>query len=322
MGGLKPEPRFSAGRYAAIDVGSNSVLGLVADVDEEGRLNPVADGAIVTRLGERFYAQKRLVRPARERTLAAITEFARVARQFGADCIGAVGTSVVREAGNAAEFLAEVWHECNLPLEVISGEQEAELAYSGNLHDRGLPGTDGERIVLDIGGGSTEVVRGFGPAIRGRASYALGAARLTELFLKGDPPSAGECAAAQTAIEEALSGIDPRPNGSLVLASGGTVCNLASIALSSGMSAGPNIHGLTLKHAQVNELVELLQSLPLKFRKRVPGLEPERADVIFGGALILHQLMARLSSASVVVSVNGVRHGCVYALSQRALQRR
>jgi exopolyphosphatase/guanosine-5'-triphosphate,3'-diphosphate pyrophosphatase len=205
---------------------------------------------------------------------------------------------------------------------VITGEQEAELAYNGNLYDRRLPASDGERVVLDIGGGSTEVVRGLGETIRSRVSYKLGAVRLTELYLKNDPPGVSEYAAVDAAIEQELAMVEPVAASSLVLGSGGTLYNLASVARAAGMIGSGELHGTVLPHTRVTELVELFRSLPVKFRRRVPGLEPERADVILAGAMILHQLMALLGSPSVIVTANGVRHGCIYAMAQRALLKR
>jgi exopolyphosphatase / guanosine-5'-triphosphate,3'-diphosphate pyrophosphatase len=215
-----------------------------------------------------------------------------------------------------------VRQDCGLPIEVISGEQESELAYCGNLHDRRLPATDGERVVLDIGGGSTEIVRGLGLSILSRASYPVGAMRLTELRLRSDPPSPAECAAADEAIEQALAAVEPLSPRSLLVGSGGTVYTLGMVARSAGMIGVCQVHGAHLPHQRVTELVDLFRTLPVKFRKRVPGLEPERADAILAGAMILHQVMARLSVASIVISGNGVRHGCVYAMAQRLLQRR
>ncbi|HTE20082.1 MAG TPA: hypothetical protein VK689_17085 [Armatimonadota bacterium] len=313
---------FFPGRYAAIDVGSHSVLLLVADVDEEGRLTPVAEGARVTRLSERYYGGGRLIRTARERTMEAICDFTRVARRSGAEGIAAVGTSVLREAANGGDFQSQVRQECGLPIEVITGEQEAELAYLGNAHDRGLPGTDGERVVLDIGGGSTEVVRGLGLSITRRASYPLGAVRLTELALRSDPPSAGECATAETTIEQSLSDVEPLVPASLLLGSGGTLQSLGSVARAAGMIPAGELHGAVLPHARVSELADLFRSLPVQFRKRVPGLDPDRVDVILAGTMILHQLMARLSAPSVRITANGVRHGCIYTMAQRSLQRK
>ncbi|HEU4751581.1 MAG TPA: Ppx/GppA family phosphatase, partial [Armatimonadota bacterium] len=246
----------------------------------------------------------------------------RIARRSGAEGIAAVGTSVLRDATNGSEFRLQVRQECGLPIEIISGEQEAELAYLGNLHDRSLPGADGERVVLDIGGGSTEIVRGLGAEIRSRASYPLGAVRLTEQFLRSDPPSMPECDAAEAHIEQVLAEVEPLKHASLLLGSGGTVYNLGSVARAAGLIQPRELHGALLPHTRVAELADLFRGLPLKFRKRVPGLEPERADVILAGTMILHQLMARLSASHVVVTANGVRHGCVYAMARRALQRK
>jgi len=314
--------RFYPGRYAAIDVGSNSVLLLVADVDEEGRLTPVAEGQRITRLSEKYYVGNRLIRSARERTMEGICDFVRIARRTGAEGIAAVGTSVLREAANGTEFRTQVRQECGLPIEVISGEQEAELGYEGNIHDRGLPASDGERVVLDIGGGSTEVVRGIGHSILSRSSYPLGAVRLTELYLRSDPPAAAECAAVERVVEEAVAEVQPLTPGSLLLGSGGTLYNLGSVARAGGMIGARHVHAAVLPHSRVSEMVDLFRSLPVKFRKRVPGLEPERADVILAGAMILHQLMAQLSPPSLVITTNGVRHGCIYAMAQRALMRK
>lgn len=313
---------FQPGRYAAIDVGSHSVLLLVADVDEEGHLETVAEGACSTRLSERYYTSRRLQRAARDRTAGAIGEFTRVARRAGAESIAAVGTSVLREAPNGPEFQSQVRQQCGLPVEVISGEQEAELAYQGNLHDRRLPGVDGERVVLDIGGGSTELIRGLGGTIRERASYPVGAVRLTELYLKDDPPGRDELLQAEATIEEQLAPVDPLSPHSVLLGSGGTLVNLARVAQGAGMIAGSGVHGAVLPHSRVSELVDLFRTLPQSFRKRVPGLDPDRADVILAGAMILHQVMARLSAPQVIITENGVRHGCVYAMARRSLQRR
>lgn len=319
--GLQPV-QFYPGRYAAIDVGSHSVLLLVADVDEEGRLTRVAEGVRNTRLSERYYVGHRLIRTARERTSEAIIDFTRIARRAGAEGIAAVGTSVLRDAANSGEFRMQVRQECGLPIEVITGEQEAELAYQGNLHDRKLPPTDGERVVVDIGGGSTEIVRGLGQTLLSRESFPLGAVRLSERFIRTDPPSIAECDAADTVIEEALAHLQPLAPRALLLGSGGTVVSLAAVAKAAGLISTPEIHGAVLQHSTVAELVDLFRTLPLKFRKRVPGLEADRADVILAGAMILHQLMASIAATTIVVTSNGVRHGCIYAMAQRSLQRK
>jgi exopolyphosphatase/guanosine-5'-triphosphate,3'-diphosphate pyrophosphatase len=310
---LPPNPVFRPGRYAAIDAGSHSTLLLVADVDAAGRLTPLMEAEEPTRLSERLYTTGRLLRAARQRTINAIAEFIDAAREEEALSISVFGTSVVREASNAPDFLQEIQLGCGLPLITLTGQREAELVYLGNLFDRSLQVTEGERVLLDIGGGSTEVVRGLGGDLRMAESFPIGAVRVTEEHLEGDPPDHTQIRAVERAFDEVLSTIEPLRPAGVVLGSGGTLLNLGRVALLGGIAVGDEVHGLSLTSRNVDELAELFRSLPLKFRRRVPGLNPERADVIFAGILILKRLLAELQASNVVVTNNGVRHGCVYA---------
>ena len=176
------------------------------------------------------------------------------------------------------------------------------------------------RTVADIGGGSTEVVYGRGPEITYRASFPIGAVKVTETFLKGDPPSAAEFDAAERAIEQTLSPLEPADPDAVAIGTGGTLYNLGAVARAGGMISAPETHGAEMPHTRVSELVDLLRSLPVRFRQRIPSLEPGRADVILAGAMILHQAMAALSKPRILVSARGIRHGCVLALAERALE--
>src|SRR5262249_50592705 len=159
------------GRYAAIDVGTNSVLVLVADVDFHGTLAPVVEKSRITRLGENVLASKALSQPAMHRTLQTIVEYVAAARHAGAEHLAIVGTAVLRDAENAADFCRVVRVQCGLPVEVITGEQEAELAWRAQQAHPALRERPGPRVVLDIGGGSTEVVQGQGAELDSRASF-------------------------------------------------------------------------------------------------------------------------------------------------------
>src|SRR5437588_8581117 len=174
------------GRYAAIDVGTNSVLLLVAEVNGRGDLRPLLERSRITRLGENVAQSGLLSSAAVTRTLKALTEFVGLARETRPECAAIIGTAVLREARNADEFCGLVRSRCGLMVEVITGEQEAELAWRAQMGDPGLAGHPGERAVLDIGGGSTEVVTGTAHEIAARASYKLGAVRITEKYLKHD----------------------------------------------------------------------------------------------------------------------------------------
>lgn len=308
---------LAPGRYAAIDVGTNSTLLLVADVDEAGLLRPVVEEARITRLGQGFYRGGALGRAPRQRTLDAICDYVELAQDHQVDWIALVGTAALREASNGPAFCDQVRRACGTPIEVITGEQEAELTYRGNLYAPHLPPTEATLACLDLGGGSTELTQGVGERLVSRVSYDVGAVRITEQCFTNDPPTSWEITEAERVIETVLGEVEPLPPGAVLVGAGGTIVNLASVALSSGMVACGEVHGTRLTHGLVTELVDLFASLPVVFRKRVPGLEPERADVILAGAMILHQMMARLSAPRVVASTRGVRHGCVYRLAAR-----
>ena len=187
----------------------------------------------------------------------------------------------MREAENGSTFCQLIRARCGLPVEVITGEQEAELAWLAQVSDATLGDGYRPRVVLDIGGGSTEVVYGEGAEISYRASFPIGAVRLTEAYLKSDPPSALEFDAAQRAIEQALSPLEPAAPLALAIGTGGTLYNLGAVARASGMIAAAETHGADLPHHRVSELVDLFRSLPNRFRQRIPSLEPGRADVMW-----------------------------------------
>lgn len=315
-----PGDKVYPGRYAAIDVGTNSVLLLVADVDRDGGLLPLCEEARITRLGEGFAATGLLAPPAISRTLKVVAEYITQARRFGAERMAVVGTEALRAATNGGEFCERVRAKCGVPVEVITGDQEAELAWRAQSLGGTIAFSEARRIVLDIGGGSTEVVQGVGDEILNRVSFKLGAVRVTEGHLKSDPPTPEECGAAESAIEQVLSPIEPMRAGATLIGTGGTITNLAAVARASGMISAPETHGAVLPHTRVAELVDLFRSLPVRFRQRIPSLEPERADVILGGAMILHQAMARLAATEIRASTNGIRHGCVLLLARRTLE--
>jgi exopolyphosphatase/guanosine-5'-triphosphate,3'-diphosphate pyrophosphatase len=318
MRDLPSDAGYRPGRYAAVDVGTNSVLVLVADVDPDGGLTSIVEKAQITRLGQDIGATGQLAHSAVNRTLRAVSGYVVDARDAGATCMAIIGTAVLREAANGDSFSHLVHAACGLPVEVISGEQEAELAWLAQARDPALGDRSRPRVVLDIGGGSTEIVYGYASEITYRASFPLGAVRLTEAYLKSDPPSAAEFGAAENVIEQTLSPLEPADPDALAIGTGGTLYNLGAVARAGGMIAAPETHGAELPHTRVSELVDLLRSLPVRFRQRIPSLEPGRADVILAGAMILHQAMAALSRPRIRVSARGIRHGCVLALAQRA----
>ncbi len=251
-------------RVAAIDIGTNSTRLLVADV-EGSHLDDVLRRSVVTRLGEGVDAGRRLQPEPVRRTLATIGEYQRELEELGAERTLAVATSAARDAANGAGFLAEVGTAYGIPTRLLSGAEEAELTR------RGVGAVDVETLVVDIGGGSTELILGSG-----RTSLDVGSVRVTERFLHSDPPAPDELESAADFID----GLLPELEVGAAIGVAGTVTQLHVIA------------GELTAETIERELARLA-GMTVAERALVPGMDPARAPVIVGGALIARQVMRR-----------------------------
>jgi exopolyphosphatase/guanosine-5'-triphosphate,3'-diphosphate pyrophosphatase len=310
---------------AAVDIGTNSVKLTVGRRGEDGSLSILLDTTAITRLGKGVDEAGRLDPEAVRRTLDALAGFGAEAKALGATRIAAVGTSALRDAADGREFIAEASNRLGGPVEVISGEREAELIYNAARRDPEIARqTRGAAAlaVMDIGGGSTEVVLGRGDAVRFRDSLQLGAVRLTERTLHSDPPTEAERGAAVALADEALAAV-PAPEGGVVaVGSGGTIANLAAMER---MAADParrptpdDLHGTRLTLDQIEARIRALAALTLAERRQTPGLEPDRADVIIAGAIIQARALRRLGADGVIASARGLRYGLLYELLDAA----
>jgi exopolyphosphatase/guanosine-5'-triphosphate,3'-diphosphate pyrophosphatase len=277
-------------RVAAVDLGTNSTRLLVADV-EDGRVDEVVRRSVVTRLGEGVDARRRLLPVPIARVRNVLTDFRRELEGLGAERTLAVATSAVRDADNGEAFLGEVEWSYGFATRLLSGAEEAELTR------RGLGEVDTGTLVLDVGGGSTELVTDSF-----RTSLDVGSVRLTERFLHGDPPTADELAAAARAVQDLL------PPLAAVRAVGvaGTVAQLALLA-------GAN----ELRLVTIEGLLDGLASQSLDERRRVRNLDPKRAPVIVGGALIVREVLRRYALTRIRFSVRDLLDGA--ALEAAAL---
>ncbi|MCS7234794.1 MAG: hypothetical protein RMM30_02285 [Armatimonadota bacterium] len=296
-------------RRAAIDVGTHSVRLLVADVDG-GTVRPVLRRLEVTRLGESVDRTRVLLPQAIGRTVRAVREFWRAAQEAGAGDVVVVGTSAVREAQNRSTLLRDL---LPLRLRVLTGQEEAELAYLGVR--AGLPGLDDPVLVVDVGGGSTELVRGRKDRVEHKVSLPVGSVRLSERYLHTDPPVEVEVQAARREVaewvrphREALRGVQT------AVGVGGTATSLAAVDLSLEPYDPDRVHGHRLSAERVRALAWGLCRMPVGLRRTVPGLLPERADVICGGALVLHTAVALLQLRELVVSESDLLWGVVLHL--------
>jgi exopolyphosphatase/guanosine-5'-triphosphate,3'-diphosphate pyrophosphatase len=312
------------GPVAAIDVGTNTVLLLVAE-RRHGGVAPLVERAEITRLGRGVDASGRLDPAAIAETVRVLAAYAAEARRLGARRIACVATSAARDAGNGPEFFAAARAAAGLVPEVISGDEEARLVWRSAWRDFGGPlrsapaGPPPPLAVLDVGGGSTELSFGDGPSPRGHLSLQLGAVRLTERHVREDPLSAATLATLQGAARQALrplaglEGGQARAGGRLVGVAG-TVTTLAAVAQALPTYQAEKVHGSTLDLAQIDALVARLAALTTAGRAALPGMEPKRADVIVAGGVVVAEAMRLLGFERLTVSDRGVRWGLVYGL--------
>lgn len=296
-------------RVASIDIGTNTILLLIADV-ERGNVHPILERETIARLGEGVQKTGLLSQTAMERGIQTLSEYLGRCRSMGVEKIFAVGTSALREAGNAQDFLKSVHERLGLTIEIISGEEEALFSFLAVVRD--LQEVESPIVVLDVGGGSTEFILGRGDAIQDWVSLPLGAVRFTEQFLLSDPVQEEEWKRMEEAIRERLSRLPRSTEPVSMVSVGGTGTTLASIEQGLNEFEVEKIHHFRLtKEALANQL-HLFRSKAIEERKRIPGLAPERADVILAGGAILYMAMEELDCPSVLISTQGVRYGVLY----------
>lgn len=302
-------------RVAAIDLGTNTALLTIADVSA-GKATALDERAEIVRLGQGLDRTGVLDQAAIERTLAVLAEFAAAVKSCGCTRFLAVATEATRKASNGAAFVAaadRVLGEAGGRLEVIDGEREARLAWRAVVES--FPELTGTRTIVDIGGGSTELLVGD-RTVESVISLPIGSVRLTERIVAHDPPSADERAQLMATVDAALATAQP-PRGTLV-GIAGTVTTLAAMAQSLATYDGARVHGSRLSRATVDALVAQLGSTALDDKRRTPGLDPKRADVIFAGAVILERVMERAGVADCVVSDRGIRWGLIFEAAAEA----
>lgn len=294
---------------ATIDIGTNTTLLLVARTADRTVREVIAERAEITRLGRGIGGDRALRPEGIASTLAALRDFAALARAHRA-AIYAVGTEALRRAPNAAEFLGPAAAILGRDIEVIDGKREAELTFRAVL--AAFPDLRaGGLVVVDIGGGSTEIViaRDGRPAFQ--TSVPLGSVRLTEQHVRHDPPSAAEVQAMVRAVEDELSAV-PFPAagaGATLVGVAGTVTSLAAMAQSLASYDPARVHGFALSRGALGREIERLRGATQGERERMAGLDPRRADVILAGALILDRIAERAGLAEVRVSDRGIRWG-------------
>lgn len=304
--------------HAAIDIGTNSIHLLVARCPVAGRMEILAQEKEVVRLGHGATDMTRLTPDAIDRGIAALARFRQVADIWDAT-ISAVATSAVREAENHAEFTDRARDEAGIEVEVIAGVEEARLIHVGVLH--ALPIFDRRRVVIDIGGGSTELVVGVRDEVVDARSLKLGAIRLTDRFFADDELS-------KSAVKECRryvrSFVEPtarefRDHGfDLTVGSSGTIETLAAMAIARrGDDPTRSLNNQSFTVDELDEVIgELIGARTARERAKLPGMDPKRADIIVAGALILEQVAAALGIDEVTISTFALREGVLLDTAQ------
>ena len=281
-------------RVGVIDLGTNSTRLLVADVGD-GSVEEVARDTTITRLGEAVDERRKLLPTAVARVRNVLSGYRRELERLGAERVLVLATSSVRDAENGEAFLGEIEWSYGFTTRLLSGEEEAELTRRGVAGGRELAP---DALVLDIGGGSTELITG-----RERTSIDMGSVRLTERFLHSDPPAQAELDAGAGAVRELLPDLRPRE----AIGVAGTITSLAALEL--GEYDPERVHGFHLSREAVETQLGRLASLPLAERRELPGLDPERAPVIVAGAVIVDEVMKRYDLDELEVSERDLLHG-------------
>ncbi len=308
-------------RVAAIDCGTNSIRLLVADIDQgRSRLSDLSRQMRIVRLGEGVDRTGRLSPAALDRTMAALAEYAAQIRRLAPDAVRMVATSATRDAENAQEFTIRVKEVLGVAPEVVTGDEEARLSFTGATAEL-TADFPGPYLVTDIGGGSTELVLGDAGGVRAARSADIGCVRMTERHLHGDPPSPAEIAAATADIDSVLAegaAADLFPGGARTFAGlAGSVTTVAGIALDLPEYDSGRIHHSRVSAAAVHEITVRLLAMTRAQRAAIAVMHPGRVDVIGGGALILDRLMTRFGFSEVLVSEHDILDGIAWSLAAR-----
>ena len=318
-------------RLASLDLGTNSTRMLIADTDGT-RTSTLERRMVITRLGQGVESSRSLLPEARERTLDVLQEYGGLLREAGVLEVAAAATSVLRDCEDSDEFLRLAEGVIGTRPRVLTGEQEALASFLGAVSDLDSPSFRTKPVlVFDIGGGSTELIVGemrtarrlslegesHGLKVR---SVDLGCVRMSERFLKSDPPSTVSIGRMESHIVKELKPavadlLTPRP--ALVVGLAGTVATLSGMKLGLDRYDTDRIHRSRLTREEVEDLFRKLASVASEKRKEIMGLEPERADVIVGGAAVLRVVMDLTGSDEILVSEKDILDGLVLDLYRR-----
>jgi exopolyphosphatase/guanosine-5'-triphosphate,3'-diphosphate pyrophosphatase len=302
-----------AQKKAVIDVGTNSIKFCLAEGDGRGGYRVLKDTNDIARLGEGLKDTGKISAEALERNAQSVAAFAKEAEAAGADEVAVVGTMALRVAKNAADFIARVKELCGLTLQVLPGEEEAQLSYVAVMS--GIEGAaEADLMTMDTGGGSTEFVFGKAGRIVKKFSLNVGAVRFTEQYLSQMPVPADKLSQARAAIKKELADGGVAGPVKFLVGMGGTVTSMAAVKHKMVKYNPDVIQGSVLTLDDVRAQIADYAAKTLDQRREIPGLQPKRADVILAGACIVESVLELTGADCLTVSDRSLRHGLLYKL--------
>ena len=306
-------------RAASIDIGTNTILMLIADIDEDGTLQVVTDRQVVARVGRGVDRSGAIEWDAFSRSERYLHEFLDIVDREKADIVLATGTSALRDAKNGDDYLDYMYRQLGLEIEILSGDEEALWTYGGAIS--GFSDRSGRYAVLDIGGGSTELTLGEGFHILERKSVDIGCVRLTEKYLHHTPPERAELEQLIMHIDNALDSypaFDPLETNFVGVA--GTVTTLAAVEQGLAEYDRQKVAGFELTREMIQERYEQFRKLSHDQIVEVMRVDPGRADIILVGIAILKRMTEMRNIPSMTVSERGLRYGIVMREWERRLE--
>jgi len=298
-------------RLAAIDIGSNSIRCIVVEVVNNSSFRILDDEKAAVRLGEALGDGSGISPAAWQRAMESLVRMKKIVDGYGVEYVEAVATSAVRKASNGLEFIRTVYERTGISVIVIPGEEEARLVSLSVLHNFDMEGI--RYGMIDIGGGSLEIVTALGNRIEEYYSLELGAVTLTEKFLRRDPVAGEDLQKllkhVRMSLKETFAGEDAKAR--FLVASGGTITTVAAMVMATRGEAYDSVHGYEVLRSDIVHLLAMLVRKDVTARKGIPGLNPDRADIIVAGVAVVDELMKFFDANILRVNERGIREGLI-----------
>ena len=301
-------------RAATIDIGTNTVKLAVGQVDDNNEFHLLKDASVGVRLGEGLDASGILDNEAQERALRAVGKHLATAYSLNVQDIALGATNAVRDAKNGPDFVSRLNSEFDCNVKIITPEDEGAYSYKAVALDPQLSNFDSCQVTVDVGGGSTEFTFGCGKKVYNTISIRLGAVRLTERYLPFETPNSRQISEASAFVDGRLTALEQLPDVDRIVGIGGSVVNLARIWNEVPPDKTEEVHASFLTEDNLAQLVEGMCALSPDKRKTLIGLDPDRADIIVAGAVILWRVLKFFEKDQMTVSIMGLRHGLLYEM--------